>query len=91
MVSVRLLPLDSKIYLDRGHGGMLEEPWTHLLVPPQPFSSWGPLCTHPKPSRRWVLLAVEQKGPLERPRQEEVRPREKGRGTEMGRNKKMPN
>lgn len=76
MVSMRLVPMDSKMYLG-GRGGVVGESWTHLLGPRYPLKP--PSLT---PSLPGALLAVEQKRPLIR--WEEVRPteNEKGRSRE---------
>lgn len=63
MVSVRLAPMDSKMYLDVGRGGVAGEPWTHLLGPRCPSNPCqDPNTPHPKPSRSWDLLAVNRRG-----------------------------
>lgn len=92
MVSVRLAPMDSKMYLDGGRGGVAGEPWTHLLGPRCPSNPCqDPQHPPPQAFQELGLTCCEQEGTVERPRWEEARPREKEGGTEMGRTRKMGN
>lgn len=55
MVRVRLAPLDSKMYLGRGHRAAVEEPWSHLLVLHQTLPRSGPPVPPPQPFQKLDL------------------------------------
>lgn len=55
MVRVRLAPLDSKMYLGRGHRAAVEEPWSHLPVLHQTLPRSGPPVPPPQPFQKLDL------------------------------------
>lgn len=67
MVSVRLAPMDSKMYLGKARV-VAGDPWTPRLGPGCPLKPpSGPLCPHPKEP----YLLWSRRGPLEHSQWEE--------------------